>query len=84
MKNRWLLTSFFTAKTGYEKLVPKFKKTAVNVGIKEMTIDVYPNLKDWHKNTRIKAVIIHEHLIGLEGLYDAVVFVDIDAFLPDQ
>jgi len=79
MKNRWLLTSFFTAKTGYEKLVPKFKKTAVNVGIKEMTIDVYPNLKDWHKNTRIKAVIIHEHLIGLEGLYDAVVFVDIDA-----
>lgn len=77
--NRWILISFYTAKTGYAKLVPKFKQTAVDAGIPEMIVDVFPNLKDWQKNTRIKAVIIREHLIGLAGLYDAVVFVDIDA-----
>ena len=77
--NRWHLTSFYTAKTGYAKMAPKFKQSAIDAGIEEMTIDEYPNLKDWHKNTRIKAVIIREHLIGLEGLYDAIVFVDIDA-----
>ena len=56
-------TSFFTAKTGYAKLVPKFKQTAVNVGIPEMIVDVIPNLKDWHLNTRQKAILIYQSLI---------------------
>jgi len=77
--NRWILTSFFTAKTGYQKLAPKFKQSAVNAGIKEMIIDVVPNQKDWHRNTRLKARLIKKHLSVFIGIYDAVVFVDIDA-----
>ena len=79
MKNKWILTSFYTAKTGYEKLVPKFKQSAINAGISEMIIDEVPNLKDWHRNTRLKARLIKKHLSELIGLYDAIVFVDIDA-----
>ena len=88
--NSWILTSFFTAKTGYEKLAPKFKQSAVNAGIKEMIIDAVPNQKDWHRNTRLKARLIQKHLSVFIGIYDAVVFVDIDArfhsypFLFDQ
>lgn len=77
--NKWILTSFYTAKTGYAKLVPKFKQTAVAAGIPEMIINEVPNLKDWHKNTRLKARLIQKNLSELEGLYEAVVFVDIDA-----
>jgi len=79
LKNKWILTSFFTAKTGYAKLVPKFKQTAFNAGISELLVDEISNQKDWHKNTRWKAKLIHAHLSDFEGLYDAVVFVDIDA-----
>jgi hypothetical protein len=77
--NKWILTSFFTAKTGYEKLVPHFKQTAVAAGIPEMIVDEISNQRDWHKNTHWKAKLIRAHLIDLAGLYEAVVFVDIDA-----
>lgn len=79
MKNKWILTSFFTAKTGYEKMVPKFKQSAVDAGIPEMIIEAMPNCKDWHRNTHYKALLIHNHLVDFDGLYDAVVFIDIDA-----
>lgn len=77
--NNWILTSFFTAKTGYAKLVPKFKKTAVAAGIPELIVDEISNQKDWFKNTHWKAKLIRAHLIDLAEFYDAVVFVDIDA-----
>jgi len=77
--NKWILTSFYTAKTGYEKLAPKFKQTAFSAGIPELLVDEVPNQKDWHRNTRQKAILIRGHLIDFKNLYDAVVFVDIDA-----
>lgn len=77
--NKWILTSFYTAKTGYEKLAPKFKQSAVNAGIPELLVDEVPNQKDWHRNTRQKAILIRGHLVDFKNLYDAVVFVDIDA-----
>jgi len=80
MINRWILTSFFTAKTGYAKLVPRFRQSAINVDIPEdrMIIQAVPNQKDWHRNTRLKALLIHRHLVDLQLVCDAVVFVDID------
>lgn len=77
--NKWILVSYYTAGTGYANLVPRFKQSAVDVGIPELLVDEIPNLKDWHKNTRRKALLIHEHLIDFQNFYEAVVFVDIDA-----
>lgn len=78
--NKWLLVSFYTKNTGYEKLGPAFKQSAVDAGIDEMIIDIIPNQKNWHKNTRRKALVVYQHLGDLDGsIYDAVVFVDIDA-----
>lgn len=76
---RWILTSFCTEKTPYEKFASRFKRSAIEADLPELVVDIVPNLRDWHKNTRLKAKCIRKNLDTLEGLYEALVFVDIDA-----
>lgn len=78
--NKWAVISYYTKKTPYQRLEKPFQVSTRTAGITQ-GVHVYPvaNRRNWHLNTHYKALILKEALVNFEHIYDALVFVDIDA-----
>ena len=80
MKNSFLIASYSTKDTPYEKVMEDYLLDSIDK-LKEKisyTISSVPDLGNWHKNTEFKPKFLL-NMLNENKMYDAVVFLDADA-----
>lgn len=75
MRHKFVIVSYFTRRTGYEK---EMKKLSESLGVLDVAFFFLPiwNQGDWHKNTAYKATFIREMLDCFKD--KNIVFIDVD------